>query len=111
MTITIGTEAPVTAPVQESRPMPQAGGAESAFAVTSFVLGIVSIVGSWTFFAPVIGLVFGILALRRGTAERALALWGVWINAILLAFTALIALGALTVFGIGLAAGIPNWVG
>lgn len=71
----------------------------TGFAITSFVLGIASIVAGWTVVTPIIGLVFGVLALRRQTAERTLALWGTWINA------GLLALGALLVtLGIGVAA-------
>jgi thiol:disulfide interchange protein len=58
-----------------------------AFAITSFVLGIASILSSWTFIAPIIGLILGAVALRRDTRERALALWGVWLNGIMLALT------------------------
>lgn len=88
-----------------------AGGlrSDSAFAITSFVLGIASIVSSWTFVAPIIGLVFGILALRRRTAERTLALWGVWLNGVMLAITALVALGAIAVMGVSFIASIPYW--
>lgn len=60
-------------------------GRENAFAITSFVLGIASILSGWTVIAPIIGLVFGVLSLRRKTTERTLALWGVWMNAAILA--------------------------
>lgn len=76
----------------------------NAFSVASFVLGIVSIVAGWSFFAPVTGLVLGILALRRGTGERTLALWGVWLNGVLLALTALAALAVAALFAIGIIA-------
>lgn len=72
------------------------------FAITSLVLGIASVVSGWTFFVPVAGLVFGILALRRGTTDRALTLWGVWLNAIMLALFAL----AVLFFGIVISLGI-----
>lgn len=82
-------------PDQPAQPRDRSTG----FAITSFVLGIASIVAGWTVVAPIIGLVFGVLALRRQTAERTLALWGTWINA------GLLALGALLVtLGIGVAA-------
>lgn len=84
-------------------------GRENAFAITSFVLGIASIVSSWTFFAPIIGLVFGILALRRRTTERTLALWGVWLNAIMLAGTVIFAGVALLLFAAGTIATLPFW--
>jgi len=96
---------PNPAPGQPAQPaQPAVGDARSgdAFAVTSFVLGIASIVSSWTFIAPIIGLILGLIALRRSTTERTLALWGVWMNGALLVLTALIAMGALAVLGIGL---------
>ncbi|TDP94223.1 hypothetical protein EDF62_0630 [Leucobacter luti] len=74
------------------------------FAIVSFVLGIASIVSGWTFLAPIAGLVFGIIALRRHTTERTLALWGVWLNGIMLAFTAIGMLIGVTILGAGLLA-------
>lgn len=73
-----------------------------AFAITSFVLGIASVVSGWTFIAPITGLILGVLALRRNTTERTLALWGVWLNAAMLALTALAALIAIALLGFGL---------
>lgn len=72
------------------------------FAITSLVLGIASVVSGWTFFVPVAGLIFGILALRRGTTDRAIALWGVWLNAIMLALCALAVLFFVIVISLGL---------
>lgn len=89
-------------PLQPTAAAPQNGG---AFAITSFVLGIASIVAGWTFIAPVIGLIFGILALRRHTQERVLALWGVWLNAAMLALSALIVLGIVSVVGLSVVGG------
>ncbi|MGO3147765.1 MAG: DUF4190 domain-containing protein [Leucobacter sp.] len=77
----------------------------NALSVTSFVLGIASIVAGWTFVAPAVGLILGIIALRRNTQERTLALWGVWLNAAMLALSALIAVGIVTVFGLSLVGG------
>lgn len=74
------------------------------FAITSFVLGIASVISGWTFVVPVVGLVFGIVALRRKTTERTLALWGVWLNAGLLALSALIILAFVAVVAFGLVA-------
>ncbi|QIK64098.1 DUF4190 domain-containing protein [Leucobacter viscericola] len=72
------------------------------FAITSFVLGIASVVAGWTFVAPIIGFVLGMLALRRGTSERTLALWGVWINGVILGLAAIGILFATTLIGAGL---------
>ncbi|MGW9020443.1 DUF4190 domain-containing protein [Leucobacter chromiiresistens] len=78
-----------------------------AFSITSFVLGIASVVSGWTFFAPITGLVFGVLALRRNTRDRALALWGVWLNAIMLAVWVLA--GSLAVAALGFGALAHLW--
>lgn len=82
-------------------------GRENAFAITSFVLGIASIVSGWTLIAPIVGLVFGVLALRRRTTERTLALWGVWLNVAMLALTALVVIVMLIVVGFALIVGLP----
>ena len=89
---------PSAVPQPALQPAPQG----TAFAITSFVLGLVSIVSGWTFFAPIVGLILGILALRRGTPERALALWGVWLNGAMLALSLI----GIVVFGALLGAGI-----
>lgn len=94
-----------------SSPAAPARKPDSAFAIASFVLGIASVVSSWTFVAPIIGLVLGILSLRRGTNERTLAIWGVCLNGAMLALTALIALGLVTVAGIGFLANLSSWGG
>lgn len=109
VTETTTTVAPDTAPVPASNaastgsvPFPNgpvASDHSRAFTITSFVLGIASVASGWTFFAPITGLIFGILALRRGTQDRALALWGVWLNAAMLAIWAVIALAGVAVFG------------
>lgn len=65
-------------------------GAQSAdtrgITIASFVLGIASMVAGWTFFAPLVGLIMGIMALRRGTPDRSLAVWGVVLNSVALVF-------------------------
>ncbi|MFC5338874.1 DUF4190 domain-containing protein [Leucobacter denitrificans] len=91
-----------TQPVQPVQPAQPAQSSASdqgnAFAVTSFVLGIASIVAGWTFVAPIVGLIFGIISLRRRTAERTLALWGVWLNAAMLALSVLIGIVVVGIF-------------
>lgn len=85
-------------------PSPAAANPENTrvFAIVSFVLGIASIVSGWTFIAPIAGLVLGILALRRGTSDRTLALWGVWLNGVMLALTSLAVLFGFALIGFGL---------
>ncbi|GAA1615190.1 DUF4190 domain-containing protein [Leucobacter chromiireducens] len=92
-------------PAQGPQPVPAAPSENSrVFAIVGFVLGIASIVSSWTFIAPIAGLILSILALRRGTTERTLALWGVWLNSIMLAFTAIGILIGAVALGAGLLA-------
>lgn len=58
--------------------------------VASLVLGLVSIVAGWTFFAPIAGLVCGIMALGREPASRTMATWGIVLNIVMLAGTLII---------------------
>ena len=58
---------------------------QRAFAVSSLVLGLVSIVAGFTFVVPVAGLVLGILALRREPSARTMAIWGIVLNGVMLA--------------------------
>ncbi|MGO4299640.1 hypothetical protein [Leifsonia sp. RAF41] len=68
--------------------------------VTSFALGLASLVFGWTFIAPVAGLVLGIMALKREPQGRIFALWGIVLNAVMLAGILLV--GMLTLVGIGI---------
>lgn len=97
-----GNAVPPQAPHYASPTEPQPGAHSYGFAIASFVIGIASIISGWTLIAPIVGLILGIIALRRYTAERTLALWGVWLNGVILAFAALgiVALIALTSFGL-----------
>jgi hypothetical protein len=74
------------------------------FSIASFVLGIASIVFGWTLVAPVTGLILGVIALRRGTSERALATWGVCLNGAMLALAALAIIALVILLGFGLLA-------
>jgi hypothetical protein len=71
--------------------------------VTSFVLGLASIVFGWTFVAPIAGLVLGALALRREPLGRTFAIWGIVLNAVMLAGVLLGLLLAAVGVGIGFA--------
>lgn len=63
-----------------------------ALGLSSLVLGLVSIVAGWTFFAPIVGLVTGIMALSREPANRTMAIWGIVINAVMIAGWVLVVL-------------------
>lgn len=103
MTTTATTTAPApfaeeaTARAAVHSAVPESNG----FSVSSLVLGIVSIFASFTFFVPAAGLVLGIMALKREPASRTMAIWGVALNAFMLAGTVLVTLGAL-VFGLAM---------
>ncbi|HWU45124.1 MAG TPA: hypothetical protein VN133_00015 [Humibacter sp.] len=77
---------------------PQQTGYQAAeskgLSVTSLVLGIVSIVAGWTFLVPVIGLVLGLVALRREPGSRTMSLWGIVLNTVVLAGSLIFALVA-----------------
>jgi hypothetical protein len=73
---------------------------QRGFSIASLVLGIASIVAGFTFFVPVVGLVLGVMALKREPASRAMAIWGIVLNAVMLAGAVLVTLGA---FAFGLA--------
>lgn len=96
------------APYAAARPAPSPDSTRT-FTITSFVLGIVSVVAGWTFIAPIVGLVFGIIALRRRTADRTLAIWGVVLNSVMLGATALAAFFGIAAVAFGALASIPHW--
>ena len=95
--------APAPAPAATQTPAADESRANS-FALASFVIGIVSIAAGWSLFVPIVGFVLGMLALRRGTAERTLALWGVWLNGVLLALVVIAIVAVMAVVGFGLIA-------
>jgi hypothetical protein len=86
-------------PGDEYAPVPAAPAATPWMSVTSLVLGLVSIVAGWTLFAPIAGLIVGILALKREPANRTMSIWGIALNGVLLAGVLLVTLGAL-LFGL-----------
>ncbi len=52
--------------------------------VASMVIGLVSVVFFWTFLCPIVGLVLGIVGIRREPAGRGFAVAGLILNGILL---------------------------
>jgi len=60
--------------------------------VTSLVLGILSVVAGWTFVVPIVGGVLGIVALRREPTSKAIAVWGIVLNAVMLLGTLVLGL-------------------
>lgn len=59
------------------------------FSLTSLILGVTSVFFGLTVIAPVAGLVFGILGLRREPTGRTLAIWGIVLNSVMIGLVAL----------------------
>ena len=78
--------------------------------ISSFALGLASLVFGWTFIAPVAGLVLGIMALRREPLGRTFAIWGIVLNAVMIAGILLVAMATLVGIGIGFAAVPFAWI-
>ena len=72
--------------------------------LTSMILGLVSVFFFWTFLCPLIGLVFGIIGIRKEPAGRGFAITGLILNGLLLlipvAFVLSIIVAGGTLFGI-----------
>ncbi|MCJ1712723.1 hypothetical protein [Curtobacterium sp. VKM Ac-2922] len=64
----------------------------------SLVLGICSLLAGWTFFAPIVGLVLGIMSRGREPMARGRAGWGILLNAVALAIW-IIAVACFVAFG------------
>ncbi|QEO13367.1 DUF4190 domain-containing protein [Agromyces intestinalis] len=69
----------------------------TGFSIAALVLGLVSIFAGFTFVVPIVGLVLGILGLRREPQSRTMAIWGIVLNGVMLAGSLLVAVGALAV--------------
>lgn len=106
--MTTATPTQPQAPFAEPNPYATAAPAEESrgFSVVSLVLGLVSIVAGFTFFVPVAGLVLGIMALQREPGSRTMAIWGIVLNAVMLAGAALVAVGAVA-FGLAVLPFLP----
>ncbi|SFR87900.1 protein of unknown function [Agromyces sp. CF514] len=104
MTTTATTTAP--APFAEVPTAAAAAQESNGFSISSLVLGIVSIFASFTFFVPAVGLVLGIMALKREPASRTMAIWGIVLNGVMLAGTVLVTFGAL-LFGLAMLPFLP----
>lgn len=92
----VDTAASAAASVDEQR----------GFAISSLVLGLVSIVAGFTFVVPVAGLVLGVLALKREPSARTMAIWGIVLNAVMLAGVVIAGLAA-AAFGLFLLPFVP----
>jgi hypothetical protein len=102
--MTTATPTQPQAPFAEPNPYaatPAPAAETRGFSISSLVLGLVSIIASYTLVVPAIGLVLGIMALKREPASRTMAIWGIVLNAVMLAGAVLVAFGAL-VFGLAM---------
>ena len=100
--MTTATPTQPQASFAEPNPYANVPAAETrGFSISSLVLGLVSIVASYTFLVPIVGLVLGVMALKRGPASRTMAIWGIVLNGVMLAGAVLVTLGAL-VFGLAM---------
>ncbi len=100
----MATATPTQPPASFAEPNPYTtvpAGEMRGFSIASLVLGLVSIAASATFFVPVIGLVLGIMALKREPASRTMAIWGIVLNGVMLAGAVLVAVGVL-VYGLAM---------
>jgi len=72
--------------------------------IASLVIGLVSIVLGYTFVLPIVGLILGVLGLKREPAGRGMAIAGIVINAIILVFVVLSLILFFVLIGLGLLA-------
>ncbi|MBT2533579.1 DUF4190 domain-containing protein [Arthrobacter sp. ISL-48] len=68
--------------------------------IASMVLGICSIFLGWTFIAPIVGFVLGIIGLQREPAAKGMAVTGVILNGLMLLGWALLFLFGLSMLGL-----------
>lgn len=99
---------PAAGPASPYAVTPAAASADEqrGFAISSLVLGLVSIVAGFTFVVPVAGLVLGILALKREPSARTMAIWGIVLNGVMLAGIVIAGLAA-AAFGLFLLPFVP----
>ncbi|WP_022893539.1 DUF4190 domain-containing protein [Agromyces subbeticus] len=99
--MTTVTDTATQAPFAEPNPYATPAAETRGFSISSLVLGLVSIIASYTFIVPAIGLVLGVMALKREPAARTMAIWGIVLNSVMLAGAVLATLGFL-VFGLAM---------
>ncbi|RIJ57101.1 DUF4190 domain-containing protein, partial [Clavibacter phaseoli] len=78
--------------------------------LTSMILGLVSVLFFWTFLCPLVGLVFGIVGIRKEPAGRGFAVTGLILNGLLLLIPVAVVLSILVAGGalFGIAATAPR---
>ncbi|KZC93909.1 MULTISPECIES: hypothetical protein [Clavibacter] len=78
--------------------------------LTSMILGLVSVFFFWTFLCPLIGLVFGVIGIRKEPAGRGFAITGLILNGLLLLIPVAIGISIIVAGGalMGFAATTPR---
>lgn len=75
----------------------QAPSQPKGMSIASMVIGLVNILMGWTIILPIIGLIFGIVGLRKEPAGRGMAITGIVLSGVIVAFWA-----SLTIAGFGI---------
>ncbi|WP_158861797.1 hypothetical protein [Leifsonia sp. AG29] len=88
---------PVYGPPAYAVPIYAAAREPKGLSITSMVLGLVSIAAGFTFVVPVVGLVLGVLGLRKEPAGRGMALTGAILCSVILSVWALLILGIMLI--------------
>ncbi len=76
--------------------------ASAGLSIASLVIGLISVIAGFSVILPLVGVVLGIMGLKREPKGRGMAIAGIWINSVILALVfigLLIALIALIGFG------------
>lgn len=96
-----GYQAPPSAPVHGSPVFVMRPAEPKGLSITSMILGIASFLFGWTFLVPVLGLVFGIIGLRKEPAGKGFAWTGIALSGLmLLGWLVLILTVGISVLGI-----------
>ncbi|WP_420367183.1 DUF4190 domain-containing protein [Curtobacterium sp. L1-20] len=95
-----GQHAPAYGPPTQHVVVGYQQGPPKGLSVTSMILGLVSIVAGFTFLVPLVGLILGIVGLRKEPAGRGMAITGLVLNGLFVIGWALL---ILFVIGIGAA--------
>lgn len=75
----------------------QAPSQPKGMSIASMVIGLVNVLMGWTIILPIIGLIFGIVGLRKEPAGRGMAITGIVLSGVIVAFWA-----SLTIAGFGI---------
>lgn len=77
-------------PQQSHGQSPYAAPPPRGLSIASLIIGVASIVLGLTVLVPLVGLILGVMGLRREPEGRGFALAGIWINAVILLLGAIV---------------------